>query len=616
MMTLPVPDLGQVWALLVALLIFALCTALGAAVRGGSGARGVDFLVGYGATAASIIALGILPIRTSLSAVAAAVLVVAASYALLARQDLRGLFPLGRVVALALPLLLVATALPPVHWDDYSHWVPNAAYLYRHDSFPNAGLPASTSQWPGYPYGMAIWTWLVSLGSGAFVANAGTVFSALLLVAAAALVLEAVQQAPSQTDPPTNAGWSMAALSFLVVTALSPSFHRSHSLTGYADTGTSVAVAALAWLGCHTLQNKTGRTHHFCKAEVQFLLVALLLVSLKQVNLVLLALVCLGLSVAALLEGWPSGLIGAARIGAAAAPAALLWVLWQRYASSHVPMGDFHWLPIRDWRWGYAPTILRAMADQALRLPAHFLLMMVMTGAGIRALHRGATGRAETLAIVAGVTFLGYTAFLFITYVGAGFAESEVRRAASFHRYSTHAGTLGILAFAAAFGGGLAERSFRYGRLTTVASVLLLGAVMLSVPLGWRHFISARKEPAIRAQALAATIGKDEPRRGSVAVIAPTDDGFLATLVQYALSVPVAPAPELRVTARIDMGHPDPIAAARAVAEDRSIGQVVLQDAPPEISKIFGLEGPVTGLVWLSRSGETWLVRQRQLPVD
>lgn len=115
MMTVPVPDVGQVWALLVALLIFALCTALGAAVRAGSGARGVDFLVGYGATAASIIAFGIIPIRASLSAVAGAVLVVAASYSLLARKDLRALFPLGQVLTLALPLLLTATALQPVH---------------------------------------------------------------------------------------------------------------------------------------------------------------------------------------------------------------------------------------------------------------------------------------------------------------------------------------------------------------------------------------------------------------------------------------------------------------------------------------------------------------------
>jgi hypothetical protein len=300
---------------------------------------------------------------------------------------------------------------------------------------------------------MAIWTWLVSLGSGAFVANAGTVFSALLLLAAAALVLESVQQSQSGTQPPRNAGWGMAASSFLVVTALPPSFHKGHSLTGYADTGTSVAVAALAWLGCHTLQNKAGRTPYLGRAKVQFVFVALLLVCLKQVNLVLLVLVCLGLSVAALRNGGASGLVGAGRICAAAAPAALLWVVWQRYATSHVPAGDFHWLPMRDWRWVYAPTILRAMVDQALRLPVHFLLMIGMTGMAIRALYRGATGRAETLAIAAGMTFLGYTTFLFITYVGAGFAESEVRRAASFHRYSTHAGILGILAFTAAFGG-------------------------------------------------------------------------------------------------------------------------------------------------------------------
>jgi len=46
-----------------------------------------------------------------------------------------------RVLVLALPLLLIAGAMEPSQWDEFSHWLPAPKYLMLFDGFPTAARP-------------------------------------------------------------------------------------------------------------------------------------------------------------------------------------------------------------------------------------------------------------------------------------------------------------------------------------------------------------------------------------------------------------------------------------------------------------------------------------------
>lgn len=616
--SIPVPDLAHIWALAVSLMLFGIFAGAGAAVRGRSGIGGVDVLVGYGAVSGAIIWLGMLPIPIPipLSAGALGIVAAAASCSLLARSNLHLLAPLARCLALSLPLLVTAVALRPVQWDDYSHWIPNAAYLYQYDSLPRADLPASTSQWPAYPYAMPIWTWLVSLGSGFFVENAGRIASGLFLVAAAALLLEVVRQEARLQALSRWREWGAAAISVLAVTALSPSFHRGHTLTGYADTATSVAVAGLGWVGSRFHQ-EPWREGGAAPSLLQFSVLAVLLVSLKQVNVVLLALLCAGLFTTIWLDARGHRLRRAGWLCVAVLPALAQWFLWHRYAGTHIPGGDIRWLAVEEWRWGMTSVIASAMTAQALRIPVHFIVMFAAIWLGMRALFHRPEGSIDALAILTAVTFIGYTLFLFIIYVGANFSEPEVARAASFHRYSTHVGILGLLTLGAASSRLLAwhARDEETPRMKAATIGLILAAA-LSVPVGWRHFIGAHREVVVQAEKLSRDLQAELPPGMTLELVAPRDDGFLRTALQYAFSRPApkpraAPKPrDLRVSARVHRWHPDPVRGAQDVADDASIDHVVLYDAPKEVSAVFGLQGQVDGPVWLARTRTGWRLRQ------
>jgi hypothetical protein len=94
--------------------------------------------------------------------------------------------------------------------------------------------------------------------------------------------------------------------------------------------------------------------------------------------------------------------------------------------------------------------VLREIAGSMVRVAAskggHFGLMAAILVLACVALLRPRLldADARRLCIVAAVAFVGYTAFLLVAYVG-GFTEYEAVRAASFWRYSTHLGLLGVV---------------------------------------------------------------------------------------------------------------------------------------------------------------------------
>ncbi|MEE9544879.1 MAG: hypothetical protein V3V55_04685 [Rhodospirillales bacterium] len=99
-----------------------------------------------------------------------------------------------RILALALPLLFLVTAMKASQWDEFSQWLPNAQYIFRYDGFPGGGMPAISSAYSAYPYGLPLITYLASKMAGAFIENGGALANLFLLLLFAPLYLSLVRR--------------------------------------------------------------------------------------------------------------------------------------------------------------------------------------------------------------------------------------------------------------------------------------------------------------------------------------------------------------------------------------------------------------------------------------
>ena len=93
----------------------------------------------------------------------------------------------GRVGLLALPLAAGIESMDATGWDDFSHWLPNLAYLCIHSHFPTLAEP-SASIHPAYPYGLALPGYAYFLLLGSVRDDAAIIWNLIMLVAAGAAV--------------------------------------------------------------------------------------------------------------------------------------------------------------------------------------------------------------------------------------------------------------------------------------------------------------------------------------------------------------------------------------------------------------------------------------------
>ncbi len=404
-----------------------------------------DAVVGWGASAAAVGLLGTavrVPLHVwGLGLALAAIAVVVWR---LGRRRTIAVGWLWRVLALALPLLLLVAGSDFTNWDDFTHWLPNAGYLYRYDAFPSADLPPSPSVWPAYPYGLTLWSYFISLVSGRFVERGGALANVLLLAVfggtLAQLVAERVGMPMGRSRQ-----WGIAAIGLLAATALNPGFAPSFAITAWSDSATSVALGTSGVLGWRLLERL--REEDVAEARAlawQFGLSAMALVNLRQANPVLLALLLAGMGLVVLRD--PALRIGSIlRLAAPMLiPPILLTLAWRHYVGANLPAGEFHILPLAEWRLAELPRILAGAFRQSYP-KAFYYEMLLITGLGIVGLWRPSTPLRRLSSIVA-VIFVGYTGFLIFAYVAAAFPLDEAFRAASFWRYSTHAALLAMAA--------------------------------------------------------------------------------------------------------------------------------------------------------------------------
>jgi hypothetical protein len=457
----------------------------------------------------------------------------------------------------------------PSQWDEFSHWLPNAAYLYAHDSFPRADLPPSPSLWPAYPYGLSLPIYGASLVAGHLAENAGALFNLTLLLSFAALLARLMT--PGSGRP----GWRLCAAAMLAATFLNPAFVPKIAFTAYADSATGVALAVgavLGWLALEAAAREDPARARALALQCGFALTAL--VSIKQVDAVLVAALAAALAIVA----WRDPAIGLRR-AARLAPLMLIlpivvYLAWRIYVAHNIPGGEFALRPMSEWALGALGERLARMAAVAAQKGGHFGLMLIALGFAARALWRMRTP-FDRLASIVGVVFVLYNAFLAFTYVAA-FTDYEGERVASYWRYSTHLGPLGV-AFAA-HGLALLWRRHQpgWGRALGIAAIVLAVATPVALAGKLRFDIRAPKL-YVRAvsEEVAGMLGHDE----RIAVIDASGDGTYAMMMRYVLG------PRVRMLA----GDPQmPEALIRGVLAAPDLDAVWVHLPTPAIDAALG----------------------------
>jgi hypothetical protein len=357
----------------------------------------------------------------------------------------------GRILVLAVPLILLVAGMRASQWDELAQWLPNAHFLVDHDRFPSIALPNTGSALPAYPYGLPLVTYFASLLSGGLSERSGMIFGVLLLLAAGAAIADLIADHRSAAGSSTGrrsrwAGWGAATAGLMLAVPLNPSFVPKLALTNYSDSPTDCAVAlaalaAVAWMeAAGALRPERYRLAFVCGC------ILTALVGLRQANLVLVVLLCGGIAFALLLE---SRLFDRRSLsGLLALPMPLLTgVVWQSYATHEMPNGAFKPMSFADWHFDLVREILGSMLRVAASKGGHFGLMtaILLLACATLVRPRLVDPTARRLCCVAATAFVGYTAFLLLAYIGS-FTDYEATRAASFWRYSTHLGLLGVVA--------------------------------------------------------------------------------------------------------------------------------------------------------------------------
>ena len=406
-----------------------------------------DFVLGWGAlslffTVACVFLAGPLEIA-AWGVIIAAILSIAVLY----RRDGQIITPgILRVLMLAAPLLLIASAMVPSQWDEFSHWLPAPRFMLLTNDVPSLDNPITGTQMlAAYPYGWPYLTYLASRLSGVYLEGASRVLNVSFLLFFGLLAMRVAVTA-AERELPRLISWQMAGVAVLFGTLLNPTFIQKIILTAYADIGTSVTLGVTAYLYWMLLNaqadnNKSKAWQIAWSAS----LAGLALINIKQVNLVLL----IGLAFWYLVVAWRDTNIQLGRslvlALASVVPAMTLYAVWRYHVDINFATGNAEasFLAFEDWHISKMHLIFLKMLMVAGKKIGFFGPMAIAAGFGIRA-YFNVRGPFDRLAILVGGSFLSYNAFLFLTYV-ASFGERQALTVVSFWRYNTHMGMLAVL---------------------------------------------------------------------------------------------------------------------------------------------------------------------------
>ncbi len=504
----------------------------------------------------------------------------------------------GRVLLLAIPLLLLTEGAETVGWDDFSHWLPNLAYLCQHGHFPTLAEP-SGSYHAGYPTALALPGYASWLMLGRLPESAALTWNLVLMLAAGASIariirarLVAPRGAPAavESTAATEAGaerprtiWASASAGLLLAGLACPSFVPKIFFSNMADPATA---SVLAVMGALVFQwwndaDSSGRA----RVAFEFALCGAALIDLRQANIALFLLLVLGAGFGMFWQGGRRG-VAAWRTAAVALPVPLLtWALWGHYTAAEIPGGDMPLLPFAHWHWAEFPGALTSMGRVALAKTGLFTIVGALSVRAAFALRRNdalvPAQRGSLLCVVA--VCLGNIAFLALAYLAVGgFSREEVAAAASFWRYASQTGPLAMLAVVIVMPTAWAN-SCRSG----AAAACLLGLVTVLPVATVQYYRPDLSSGVPTLRRIAAAVDRQAARGQPVELVDVAGNGFAPLVARYQITIADAwPGIDSRPVSVVSGVHGIP--ADEMTRTRLKAPYVWLAEATPEAATLFG----------------------------
>jgi len=605
------PTVFQLSSLMAVLLWVYGFSRLGAVLGGNARLSSVDVFSGWGMATGFLTLIGVIFVQPFVWGVTVLglMMVAAAVYGFRRRQSADTGFLLLRVFILSAPLLVLVSAMKASQWDEFSQWLPNAAYLLRFDGFPANALPPSPSVFPAYPHAGPLMVYMASKLARGFVEHAGAISNLVMLLALApvylGMVAEGLKIKPGSMTPVARWGW--AAFGVLGVTALSTSFVQKLIFTAYADAPTAVILAVLGVL-VWKMQEKLAASDDNISANTlawQFSMVCVLFINLKQTNVVLLVFLLAASIVVAIrdpelrlpdyLKRWPLML---------AAPV-VVYLAWRYHVSVNLEGREFSLQPYDKWLLPQAFQILGQMFVVATKKGAYFAMMTAITLSGLWALLRF-KGHYGRMAMLTGMMFVSYNIFLWAMYIAA-FGSFEGPRAAGLWRYNTQLALLGAVTMA--FGLATLYRHWKNDRdftfpVKTVSWVLI--ALVVAMPIVTRNHLRfdfrAQKD---HMRSVGQELGQSLSPGSKVGIVDPRGNGYSSVVMFYELMNAPGIKPGLSTVYKFRVsGRP-----AKDVIKDivdKKITHIWVFQTTPEVNKAVGIQLEPYASHLLKWNGSGW----------
>lgn len=485
---------------------FAAMSLVGRLILGARHGLGMQAMAGWGALCLSLTLWGVLtPLSLRIPAIAFLAAALAALVVTRHRPWRDDLMEVGRLLALALPLLAVLAPMEPSQLDVFALILPNSAYLFDHGIFPTALGPAAHSDAPVAPYNVALIPFLGSLAGGGF-APAGIAQATIWLHLPAALLLGRIVCGDERP------GWGMAAFGLLLATVINPGFVPRVSFAGYGEAPLAIALMFAVWLGGRLL---AGERDNSLLPALGLTLAALVAVKQQGIGLFLSLGVSGLLIVLALPRGerWPTIRL----LLLAALPALVLYAAWRGHVLLRFPAGELASDVKGAWRDARIAEILKDMAWIAKNKLFQFSLFLAVLGLAARPPAALPPVTRKVLRLTA-LTIIAFNLFLVATFL------LHFGREHSYFRYNTQLSLAALLALI------LSVRDLVSGKrvpapllrraLAGTAIVLMLGAP----PAAQILLRFDRDQPQVQLRFLAGNLAAEIAPDARIALILPRDN--------------------------------------------------------------------------------------------
>ncbi len=552
----------------------------------------------YGWAVSSVVTLALAPWLSGGALIAFLLIMLAAGILMFGRnramtQALSATFFAGAV--LLFPLLYGLCTYPVHLWDDASHWLPNAHYLFQYGRFPSVDGPINHSAWPGYPYGytslIASVGWIV----GSFVETVGPLLNLFLLMLFASFLARHILA--TRADPPEKQFWPtlrLTAALFAAITLFNPGLFSLLLFSAYAEYATAVVLGFLLFTGWQYCQGQKR------DMAIAFAMLAILFVQIKQANVFLLVMLAGSLWVTTrqhtlqTLKGLLFGMV----------PAFIVHGVWEFYKSQHLPGLAFTFKPFQDWQWFFLPALFHGMAQVALENVLFFGLLAVMIISAIVCAFKKQSAFHHLVMSFALLT-LGYIGFLTLAYIGSRFSDWEITSAASFFRYMSQLQCAAMTIVILKCVDMVRAHGLHSHHLWKIAGNVFIILIPLACAMIITMQLLPQPEPSIQqTRDYAHAIFANMPPQGKVGLIGTNTDGSENTLIRFEWCQMASPQfqPELTGYVTHYTGEKT-VDALRLFAERFDAVMVAPHD--DLAMKLFGLP-PNDHWVSFKRQGKVW----------